>query len=259
MPVTIGTSGWHYAHWRPRFYPASMGPGRWLAFYAQRFAAVEVNNAFYRLPERSTFEKWRESVPGDFVVAVKASRYLTHVRRLQDPNEPVSRLMERATALGGHLGPVLLQLPPTLHADTARLHAVLAAFPRTVRVAVEPRHASWFVPGVRRILEARGAALCLADGGPVESPFWRTADWTYVRFHGGKGRPSSCYRRRDLESWADRLSRQWRDRDDVFCFFNNDTNGCALRDARWLADACARAGRQPTRVPAPGETRVGPD
>lgn len=258
MAVTIGTSGWHYAHWRPRFYPASMGPGRWLAFYAQRFAAVEVNNAFYRLPERSTFEKWAASVPDDFVVAVKASRYLTHIRRLQEPGEPVARLMERATALGEHLGPVLLQFPPTLHLDAERLDAALAAFPSSVRVAVEPRHESWFVTAVRRVLEARGAALCLADGGPVAVPSWRTADWAYVRFHGGRGRPRSCYRQRDLESWADRLAAQWRDAEDVYCFFNNDTNGCALRDARWLAGACRRLGRRATGVPDPGETRVGP-
>lgn len=257
MPVTIGTSGWHYAHWRPRFYPDSMGPARWLAFYAERFAAVEVNNAFYRLPERSTFEKWAEVVPDDFVVAVKASRYLTHVLRLQDPSEPVSRLMERASALGDHLGPVLLQLPPTLRVDAARLDAALAAFPASTRVAVEPRHESWFVGDVRRVLETRGAALCLADGGPVETPPWRTADWGYVRFHGGAGRPRSCYRKRDIEAWAGRLASQWREAEDVYCFFNNDTNGCALRDARWLAGACERRGRRSTRVPDPSETRVG--
>jgi uncharacterized protein YecE (DUF72 family) len=234
-----------------------MGPGRWLPYYAQRFAAVEVNNAFYRLPERSTFEHWADAVPSDFVVAVKASRYLTHIKRLRDPVEPAARLMDRASALGEHLGPVLLQLPPTLQADPELLDAALAAFPRSIRIAVEPRHSSWFVNEIRRVLEARSAALCLADGGPVDFPQWRTTDWAYVRFHGGRGRPRSCYRRRDLERWADCLSDQWEEREDVYCFFNNDTNGCALRDARWMAGAFAGLGRSVTRVPKAADSRVG--
>ena len=220
---------------------------------------MELNNAFYRLPERATFEHWRDVTPPDFVVAVKASRYLTHVRRLQDPAEPVARLMERASGLGSRLGPILLQLPPTMKADPERLDGVLATFGRAVRVAVEPRHPSWFVDEVRSVLKSRRAALCVADGGTVTTPepFWHTADWAYVRFHHGTSRPRSCYKRRELEGWAHRLTAQWRDEDDMFCFFNNDTNGCALRDARWFAAACADLGRTVTRVPAPRETRVG--
>ncbi len=257
MPVIIGTSGWHYADWRPRFYPSGMGTGRWLAFYADRFAAVEVNNAFYRLPERTTFQKWRETVPEDFVVAVKASRYLTHIRRLNDPAEPVARLMDRASALGGHLGPVLLQLPPTMPADPGLLDAALEAFGDSVRLAVEFRHESWFAEKTRAILEKRGAALCVTSGGAVSPPLWRTADWGYLRFHHGSGRPLSCYKRRELEAWADRLAGLWGDEDVVYCFFNNDPNGCALRDARWFANACSDRGRRPTRVPMPRETHVG--
>lgn len=257
--MVIGTSGWHYADWRRRFYPAGMGTGRWLAFYAERFAAVEVNNAFYRLPERATFEHWRDTVPDDFVVAVKASRYLTHVRRLRDPAEPVARLMERASGLGSHLGPILLQLPPTMKADPGRLDAALAAFGGSVRLAVEPRHQSWFVDEVRVVLETRNAALCVADGGKVTTPTqsWRTANWAYVRFHHGTGRPRGCYKRRQLEEWAQNLTVQWSDEEDMYCFFNNDTNGCALRDARWFAEACSDRGRQVTRVPPSRETRVG--
>ena len=257
MPVIIGTSGWHYAHWRPRFYPAGLGPTRWLGYYAERFAAVEVNNAFYRLPERTTFERWGDQLPPGFIVAVKASRYLTHVRRLQDPAEPVARLMERATALGPHLGPILLQLPPTLKVEPERLDAVLAAFGDTVRIAVELRHDSWFVDEVRAVLAGRGAALCLADGGPVETPMWRTTDWTYVRFHRGSGKPCPCYKRAELRTWADRVADGWRRTEDVYCFFNNDTNGCALRDARWFADACTKLGRRASRVPDARDTRVG--
>jgi uncharacterized protein YecE (DUF72 family) len=257
MPLIIGTSGWHYQHWRPRFYPPKMGPSRWLDFYSQRFATVEVNNAFYRLPERSTFEHWRTTVPADFVVAVKASRYLTHVKRLREPAEPVARLMDRVRGLEEKLGPILLQFPPTLQADPGALDAVLEQFGPDVKIAVEPRHASWFSRDVRRILRDRGAALCLADGGVVDVPLWRTVGWTYVRFHRGLSRPPSCYSRAALQDWARTLTRRWGKSDDVYCYFNNDPNGCALRDARWMAEAFQEAGWAVTRVPPPRETRVG--
>lgn len=257
MPVVIGTSGWHYEHWRPRFYPAAMGPARWLGFYAERFAVVEANSTFYRLPEQRTFANWHDSVPHDFVFALKASRYLTHVRRLQDPAEPVARLMGRASALGSHLGPVLLQLPPTLEADPDLLDATLAAFGDLVRVAVEPRHASWFVDDVRAVLTERAAALCVADGGSIDMPAWRTTDWAYLRFHRGAGRPRSCYKRQQLAALAARLLDEGDAADDVYCFFNNDTYGCALRDARVFANLAERLGREVTRVPAASETRVG--
>lgn len=257
VTVFIGTSGWHYPHWRPRFYPAILGTPKWLGFYSERFATVEVNNAFYRLPEKMTFAKWREETPEDFLVAVKVSRYITHVLRLRDSGEPVSRLIERASALGSRLGPVLLQLPPNLRCDPEGLDQTLSAFGGTTRVAVEARHASWFDDEVREILECHGAALCLADGGPVDVPHWRTTDWSYVRFHQGKGRPPSCYTRSALDKWATELAAMWKRSEDVFCYFNNDTNGCALRDARWFAQACTRHGRPTTRTPGPRETKVG--
>jgi uncharacterized protein YecE (DUF72 family) len=257
VTVFIGTSGWHYPHWRPRFYPAKFGTTKWLGFYSERFATVEVNNAFYRLPERTTFEKWRDTVPDDFVVAVKVSRYITHVLRLRDSAQPVSKLMERVTALGAHLGPILLQLPPNLQCDTANLDSTLSAFGPETRVAVEARHASWFNGEFRAVLEQHDAALCLVDGGPVTVPRWRTSSWTYLRFHRGRGKPATCYTRSALDKWAKDLASEWKRSEDVFCYFNNDTNGCALRDARWFAQACVRQGRSTTRVPAPRETKVG--
>jgi uncharacterized protein YecE (DUF72 family) len=165
-------------------------------------------------------------------------------------------LLDRVRGLDAKLGPILLQLPPNLEADPAALDTTLAAF-GSVRVAVEARHASWFTREVRHILQQRGAALCLADGGPVDVPLWRTADWTYVRFHRGLGRPEPCYTRAALRSWATALTRCWTKSDDVYCYFNNDPNGCALRDARWMAQACRDAGWTTTRVPAPSETKVG--
>ena len=258
MPLLIGTSGWQYRDWRGRLYPEGVPLRSWLGHYSARFATVEVNNAFYRLPEARTFAGWAAATPDDFVVAVKASRYLTHVRRLRDPEEPVARLLARTEALGSKLGPVLLQLPPTLRADVAALERTLAAFPRGVRVAVEPRHDSWWADATRACLERHGAALCLADSAGASTPLWRTTDWGYVRFHRGRGAPSPCYGRQAIDTWAQRLAGLWDDRSDVFAYFNNDTNGCAPRDARVLALAAGRGGRTVTRVPAAGETPVAP-
>ncbi|GAA4792221.1 hypothetical protein GCM10023329_50200 [Streptomyces sanyensis] len=190
MPVLLGTSGWQYDDWRGVLYDEGVPRRRWLEVYARSFRTVENNNVFYRLPEEATFAGWRERTPPGFVMAVKASRFLTHVRRLRDPEEPVARLMERARGLGGRLGPVLLQLPPTLRGDPAALDAVLGCFPAGVRVAVEPRHPSWWTAEVRGVLAAHGAALCWADRGsrPV-SPLWRTAEWGYLRLHEGRAAP----------------------------------------------------------------------
>ncbi|MGW4275434.1 DUF72 domain-containing protein, partial [Streptomyces seoulensis] len=158
MTLFVGTSGWQYRDWRGVLYPRGCPTRLWLEEYAAAFATVELNNAFYRLPERETFASWRARVPADFVIAVKASRFLTHVKRLREPAEPVRRLMSRAAGLGGRLGPVLLQLPPTLRADPDLLDACLARFPPGARVAVEPRHDSWWTPRVRGVLESRGGA-----------------------------------------------------------------------------------------------------
>ena len=186
MPVLVGTSGWQYRHWRDAFYPAGVPQRQWLEYYAGRFATVENNGTFYRLPARETFEQWRARTPEGFVMAVKASRYLTHIRRLRDPAEPVRRMLDAFAGLGERLGPVLIQLPPDMRADPELLDRALGQFPPSVRVAVEPRHPSWWSDPVRDVLTARGAALCWADraGQPV-TPLWRTAGWGYVRFHEG--------------------------------------------------------------------------
>jgi uncharacterized protein YecE (DUF72 family) len=228
----------------------------WLRHYAERFATVELNNPFYRLPERKTFERWRDTTPDDFVFAVKMSRYLTHVRRLREPEEPVRRFFERAEGLGEKLGPVLLQLPPTLEVDLERLADTLDRFPPGVRVAVEPRDDSWFDDELRSLLEKRGAALCLADSPRRDTPFWRTAGWGFVRFHEGRATPRPCYGERALTTWAERIASLWDARADVFCYFNNDSRACAVRDAVTFARLARRAGLRPTRVPEPDEVRL---
>jgi uncharacterized protein YecE (DUF72 family) len=245
MALLVGTSGWQYRDWRGVLYPDGLPQRGWLERYAEEFATVEVNNAFYRLPERTVFERWRDQTPDGFVVAVKVSRYLTHVKRLQDPQEPVARLVDRAAGLGPRLGPYLLQLPPTLRASADRLDACLRAFPRDARVAVEPRHESWWTDEVRAVLERHNAALCWADrsGRPV-TPRWPTAGWGYVRLHEGTASPSSSYGRTALASWLDRIDDQWRSArgTDVFVFFNNDRGGAAVRNACTLVRMADRRG-----------------
>jgi uncharacterized protein YecE (DUF72 family) len=249
MAVFIGTSGWQYRDWRERFYPKGVAQRSWLEFYSERFQTVESNSAFYRLPEVERFEAWAAATPPDFVMAVKMSRYLTHIRRLREPAEPVARFLEHARGLGSKLGPVLLQLPPNLKADIASLTETLRRLGSSVKVAVEFRHDSWFTDEVRALLEEHDAALCLADRRGAVTPLWRTAGWTYVRFHEGRASPQPCYGDRALRTWVERVAGEWGPRADVWAYFNNDHLACALRDARTFARECARAGLNPTRVP----------
>ena len=249
MPVIIGTSGWQYADWRGRLYPARLSQAKWLAYYSERFQTVEINNTFYRLPQTAAFEHWRDSTPDDFVLSIKASRYLTHVRRLREPSEPVRLLITRAAPLGSKLGPILIQLPANFRVDVAALRRTLEAFPRDNRIAFEPRHESWHIDEVREILEEFNAAFCLADSPERKGPLWRTADWGYLRLHEGRAQPPPCYGRTALRTWAERLAQLWTPREDVFVYFNNDHGGCAVRDAHRFALAARRAGLTPTRVP----------
>jgi uncharacterized protein YecE (DUF72 family) len=236
MPVLVGTSGWQYQHWRDAFYPRGVPQRQWLEYYAGRFATVENNGTFYRLAARETFEQWRARLPDGFVMAVKASRYLTHIRRLRDPAEPVSRMLGAFAGLGDRLGPVLIQLPPGMTADPVLLDTALAQFPADARVAVEPRDASWWSEGIREVLTARSAALCWADraGHPV-TPLWRTAGWGYLRFHEGTGSPWPRYTDRALRDWAARVAGTWEAAAPVYAYFNNDQAGAAVLDAAAFA------------------------
>lgn len=250
MPVHVGTSGWQYASWRDVFYPG-LPQRTWLAHYGHHFACVEVNNTFYRLPSAATFDGWAAASPDDFVFALKVSRYLTHVRRLRDPHEPVRTFLDRAERLGDKCGPLLIQLPPTFRADPARLDDCLGAFPARHRVAVEFRHPSWFSDEVRRVLTRHNAALCLTDRGErgLEPP-WRTADFWYVRFHEGCATPHPCYRRARLAEWARTVAAVTGPQEHAYAFFNNDPRGCALRDAGVFGEELLAVGRHPTRFPS---------
>lgn len=250
MTLFVGTSGWQYKDWRGALYPEGCPTRLWLEKYAARFATVEINNAFYRLPARETFEAWRARVPEDFVVAVKASRYLTHIKRLRDPEEPVNRLMSHAEGLGDRLGPVLLQLPPTLRADAELLDTCLGCFPSRTRTAVEPRHESWWTPEIREVLESHGAALCWADTrSRPATPLWRTTDWGYLRLHQGRAHPWPHYGRQSLTTWVHRLATTWPTTADLYVYFNNDPHAAAVKDATTFARAAGQAGLKPTRTP----------
>jgi len=261
MPMNIGTSGWQYRDWRGGLYPPQVPQRLWLEYYARRYLTVENNNSFYRLPSRETFESWRERTPDDFVMAVKASRYLTHVRRLRDPAEPVARLLVAAAGLGPKLGPVLLQLPPTLKGDPGLLDACLEEFraaaatlgERAPRVAVEPRHETWWTEETRQVLTAHDATLCWADrGGRPITPLWQTATWGYLRFHEGTAQPRPRYGPQALRSWVQRLAEAWPDAADVYVYFNNDHGGAAVINSAQFADRAHQAGRTATRTPEVG-------
>jgi uncharacterized protein YecE (DUF72 family) len=226
--IRVGTSGWQYADWRKLFYPVGLPQRGWLDYFAQRFDTVEVNSTFYRLPSAETVERWAQSLPDGFLMAVKVSRYLTHVKRLREPAEPVERLLSVLAPLRRRsmLGPVLVQLPPDLQVAPDRLAATLAAFPDEIDVAVEPRHPSWFIDEVRDVLTGHRSTLVWADrAGRSVAPMWKTSDWRYLRLH--HGRHDWGYDERDLRRWADRL----RDAERGFIFANNDPGGAALDDA----------------------------
>jgi uncharacterized protein YecE (DUF72 family) len=234
-PVRIGCSGWNYAHWRECVYPKGLPQRRWLGYYATLFDTVEINTTFYRLPRREAVAGWVEETPPGFVFAVKASRYLTHVKRLADTERGLERFYERIQPLARtpKMGPVLWQLPPNFRRDDGRLAGALERLPPG-RHCFEFRHESWFVAETYEALRSHGVALVVADH--PERP-WQahelTAGWTFVRFHHGHRGRNGNYSERELEEWAARID-GWRRRADVFAYFNNDWNGYAVRNALLL-------------------------
>jgi uncharacterized protein YecE (DUF72 family) len=233
--VRIGCSGWNYKSWKDEFYEGK--PARlWLQHYARHFDTVEVNNTFYRLPLRSSVAKWVAETPRDFLFTIKASRYLTHIKRLTDMQQGLERYYERIEPLvhSPKLGPVLWQLPPSFRRDDDRLASALAALPPG-RHCFEFRHPSWFADPVYELLRAHDAALVIGDRPEVKEfqTHVFTADWTFVRFHyGSRGRRGN-YSESELEEWARRFER-WSGEVDVLAYFNNDWEVFAVRNALWL-------------------------
>ncbi|HYK42797.1 MAG TPA: DUF72 domain-containing protein [Thermoanaerobaculia bacterium] len=227
----VGCSGWQYRHWRGNLYPAELPASRWFDHYAERFDTVEINNSFYRLPEASVFGAWRRRAPPGFLYAVKASRYLTHNKKLKDPEEPIERFFDRAKQLREKLGPVLYQLPPGWKVNLERLETFLSLVPRRVRHVMEFRDPSWYSDEVLGALDRRGVALCLHDM-PGSAPERATVgSFVYVRFHGFGQRYGGRYSDDRLEDWAEWLTARTGEGKDVYAYFNNDVGGHAPRDA----------------------------
>jgi len=238
--IRIGCSGWQYRHWRGRFYPKELPVDGWLEHYARTFDTVELNNSFYRLPEADAFASWSRRVPAGFLFAVKASRYLTHLKRLREPLEPLDRLWSRAARLGDHLGPMLYQLPPRWHRDLGRLREFVAEAPRHRLQAVEFRDPSWYDGEVYDVLADGGIALCLHDmPGSATRPN-PIGPFVYVRFHGAAGKYRGGYPGQTLRAWADRLNRWVGDGLNCYVYFNNDVGGHAPRDAQTLRGLISR-------------------
>jgi uncharacterized protein YecE (DUF72 family) len=235
----IGTSGWVYGHWRGRFYPEELPSQRWLEHYARHFDTTEINNTFYRLPAEGAVDRWREQVPPGFTFAVKVSRYLSHIRRLLEPEEPLARFLSVADHLWDRLGPLLVQLPSTFHGkpeNLERLALFLRALPSDRNFAMEFRHPSWFQPEVYRVLEERGVALAWTSDPRRPTALEATADFVYVRFHGPRDRRHrGNYPREELREWARKIAGHAEGRP-AYIYFNNDYRGHAVHNAEELRD-----------------------
>jgi uncharacterized protein YecE (DUF72 family) len=229
--VLIGTSGWHYRHWQGSFYPSGLRQADQLSFYAERFPSVEVNGTFYRLIAPEALTRWRESTPEGFVFACKASRFLTHTKRLKDTGLGLRRFLEPLEALGDKLGPILFQLPGNFRPDLDRLAEFLDALPKRYRYTFELRNPAWFERDLFDLLAARKVALCLYDFEGRQAPLEITAGFVYIRLHGPTGRYRGSYDDAALGTWAERIE-GWRAKGrDVHRYFDNDEKAYAPGDA----------------------------
>jgi uncharacterized protein YecE (DUF72 family) len=230
--VLIGTSGWHYDSWRGPFFPKGLPLKNQLQYYSSQLPTAELNGVFYRTPTREAVRAWREQTGKNFVFAWKASKFITHWKRLSDKSVNSLELLEnRLSLLGPKAGPILFQLPPSFEADPDRLAAFIKLLPKKRRYSFEFRHPSWYVPAILRMLSAQNIALCISDHHDAPAPWRRTADFVYVRGHGPQGRYKGHYRPQTLAAWAKRI-RSWKKQGcDVFVYFDNDQKSAAPADA----------------------------
>ncbi len=233
--VWIGTSGWTYDGWRGPFYPRDVAKKRWLSWYATQFSATEINGSFYRTPSLETVRRWRDETPDNFLFAWKASKYITHWKRLGKTSPSSLKLMNtRLRALRSKLGPVIFQLPAHFEADAKRLQAFLAMLPKGRRHVFEFRHESWYDAKILEVLRAHDAALCFSDHHQAPAPWKVTARHVYVRGHGPGGRYKGRYPEKELKSWVNSIRRWRRDGREVFVYFDNDQKSAAPKDAKRL-------------------------
>ncbi|MFZ5907042.1 MAG: DUF72 domain-containing protein [Nitrospirota bacterium] len=234
--VHIGTSGWYYQHWKGTLYPEELSEKDYLKFYSRNFTTAEINNTFYQMPEKKTLSCWRDSVPSGFIFAVKASRYITHIKKLRDSKKSLFSLLTRIDVLNEKLGPVLFQLPPRWHKNTERLRYLLDILPGEYRYTFEFRDSSWFCAEIYDMLEENQCAFCIYDLDGMLSPKKITADFIYIRLHGPDGPYKGEYAVSVLAGWAGAFSAWSRQGKEIYCYFDNDEKGFAGKNALELKE-----------------------
>jgi uncharacterized protein YecE (DUF72 family) len=231
----VGTSGWVYPHWRNVFYPPKLAQSKWLEFYTDHFSSVELNYSFYRLPSDRSFSNWRDASPDGFRYAVKASRLITHMRRLKDIDEPLETFINRARNLSEKLGPLLYQLPPNMHRNDELLERFLSVLPNEFRHVIEFRHETWFDEKVFDTLRRHNIGFCVFDMPDLPCPLLATSDFAYIRFHGSNMPYLSSYSNDELDEWAKRILLLSKDLNAIYIYFNNDAEGFSVRNAQTLS------------------------
>jgi uncharacterized protein YecE (DUF72 family) len=233
--IRIGTSGYHYRHWKGPFYPPITSASKMLDFYAEHFDTVELNNSFYRLPTESAFDDWRNSTPPNFLFSVKASRFLTHIKKLKDPENALHNFLPRVEHLGDKLGPVLFQLPPRWQANPERLEGLLQALPRAYRYVFEFRDPTWIKPEIHKLLKKFRSAFCIYELAGYHSPITVTTDFAYVRLHGpGQEKYQGSYDNDRLRGWSGQIRNWAKTLKAVYIYFDNDQAGFAAQNALTL-------------------------
>ena len=240
--VLIGTSGWHYDSWRGPFFPKGLRRKEELSYYGSQFSTTELNGVFYRTPTPKAVESWRDQTGQDFIFAWKASKFITHWKRLSNNSVNSLELLEdRLSLLRTKAGPILFQLPPSFKVDADRLESFLKLLPKKRRYSFEFRHPSWYTPRIFRLLRAQNISLCISDHHDAPAPWKRTADFVYVRGHGPTGRYKGHYSQRTLSEWARHITSWKRQGCDVFAYFDNDQKSAAPADARALRELIGQA------------------
>ncbi len=233
--IHIGTSGWNYKHWKEKFYPSELSQRKWLDYYAQNFPTVEINYSFYRLPTVKSISSWYDTVPNDFLFAVKASRLITHLKKLKEIEEPLKTFLENFSNLKDKLSIILFQLPPNFKADLSKLENLLKIIPLKLKTAFEFRHQSWFCILTYKLLEKYQSSLVIADSSRFPTEKLITAPFSYIRFHGGQKLYGSNYSDQELKNYAAFIEKESYNGIDFFIYFNNDAYGYALENAKTLA------------------------
>jgi uncharacterized protein YecE (DUF72 family) len=230
----IGTSGWNYGHWSGKFYPEDLPKTKWFPYYYAKFNTVELNTSFYHLPKKTTFEKWYNESPEGFIFSIKASRYITHVKKLNDPEEPVNKFFSNAEGIKDKAGVILFQLPPGLKYNKEKLVNILEVLPKNYRYTFEFRNDSWWNDEAYELLRENNIAFCLFELAGQITPRIVTADYIYIRLHGPGGKYAGSYSDEVLSEWADSFKGWMKSGKDVYCYFDNDDSAYAVYNALTL-------------------------